>query len=128
MRDCQIIKWSFHPVGRSKQWRLETIWHRYSVLKGASEILCSPYLRARQTSTAIENALTAKDVQFDVREAVELREITFGLFDGISDEDLPKRFPQEYAHYQKHKEFEGEFFCANAPGREQMPSRTRTSA
>jgi 2,3-bisphosphoglycerate-dependent phosphoglycerate mutase len=76
-----------------------------------ARILCSPYLRARQTSAAIEQALTAANIRFDVREAIELREIAFGLFDGIPDEELPKRFPEEYEHYEKHKRFEGEFFA-----------------
>ena len=31
--------------------------------------------------------------------------------DGIADEDLPKSFPREYEHYEKHKRFEGEFFA-----------------
>ena len=68
-------------------------------------ILCSPYLRTRQTSAAIEKALTAAGIPFDRREAIELREISFGLFDGIADEDLPKLFPRESAHYKKHKRF-----------------------
>jgi len=74
-------------------------------------ILCSPYIRARQTSDHIEQALTAARASFDRREAIELRELQFGLFDGIADEDLPKRFPLEYDHYEKHKRFEGEFFA-----------------
>jgi 2,3-bisphosphoglycerate-dependent phosphoglycerate mutase len=82
-------------------------------LDGASRtrILCSPYLRARETSAAIEQALAARSVKFDKREAIELRELQFGLFDGIADEDLPKLFPREYEHYDKHKRFEGEFFA-----------------
>jgi hypothetical protein len=36
---------------------------------------------------------------------------SFGLFDGIADEDLPKIFPLEYEHYDNHKRFEGEFFA-----------------
>jgi 2,3-bisphosphoglycerate-dependent phosphoglycerate mutase len=74
-------------------------------------ILCSPYVRTRQTSAAIEQALTAAALSYDQREAVELREIAYGLFDGITDEDLPKSFPREYEHYEKHKRFEGEFFA-----------------
>jgi len=74
-------------------------------------ILCSPYTRARQTSASIEQALAAAAVKFDKREAIELRELQFGLFDGIADEDLPKLFPREYEHYEKHKRFEGEFFA-----------------
>src|SRR5262249_14972901 len=78
---------------------------------GRVRILCSPYVRARQTSEAIEQALTAAAIKFDRREAVELRELQFGLFDGIADEDLGKLFPREYEHYEKHKRFEGEFFA-----------------
>jgi broad specificity phosphatase PhoE len=53
-----------------------------------TRILCSPYLRARETSAAIEQALAAAAVKF-----------------------LPKLFPREYEHYEKHKRFEGEFFA-----------------
>jgi 2,3-bisphosphoglycerate-dependent phosphoglycerate mutase len=74
-------------------------------------ILCSPYARTRQTSAAIEVALTAAAITFDKREAIELRELQFGLFDGIADGDLPRLFPREYEHYEKHKRFAGEFFA-----------------
>lgn len=74
-------------------------------------ILCSPYLRTRQTSAAIEAALTARGLAFDRREAIELRELEFGLFDGVSDEQLPLLYPREYEHYEKHRQFEGEFFA-----------------
>ena len=74
-------------------------------------ILSSPYVRTRQTGAAIEQALTAAGLPFDRREAVELRELAFGLFDGIADADLAKAFPREYEHYDKHKRFEGEFFA-----------------
>jgi 2,3-bisphosphoglycerate-dependent phosphoglycerate mutase len=74
-------------------------------------VLCSPYVRARETGAAIETALKAAAIGFDKREAIELRELQFGLFDGISDEDLPRLFPREYEHYEKHKRFAGEFFA-----------------
>ncbi len=76
-----------------------------------ARILVSPYVRARQTGAAIERALADAAIQFDRREATELRELEFGLFDGIADKDLPKIFPLEYEHYDKHKRFEGEFFA-----------------
>src|SRR5262245_51933952 len=79
-------------------------------------ILCSPYVRARQTSERIEQALAGAAVKFDRREAIEVRELQFGLFDGIPDEDLPKLFPREYEHYEKHKRFEGEFFAPMSLG------------
>ncbi len=74
-------------------------------------ILSSPYRRARQTADAIEAALRSARIEFTRREAVEIRELQFGLFDGIPDEDLPRLFPREYEHYEKHKRFEGEFFA-----------------
>jgi 2,3-bisphosphoglycerate-dependent phosphoglycerate mutase len=74
-------------------------------------ILCSPYTRTRQTSAGIEGALDSRGIAFDKREAIELRELEFGLFDGIPDEQLPVLYPREYGHYQKHLHFEGEFFA-----------------
>ncbi|UYO54587.1 histidine phosphatase family protein [Rhodopseudomonas palustris] len=74
-------------------------------------IFTSPYLRARQTAQKLEEALTDHGFTYDKREAIEIREISFGLFDGIPDEDLHVTFPLEYAHYEKHKAFEGEFFA-----------------
>jgi 2,3-bisphosphoglycerate-dependent phosphoglycerate mutase len=68
-------------------------------------------MRTRQTSAGIEPALTGAGRPYDQREAVELRELSFGLFDGIADEDLAKSFPREHEHYDKHKRFEGEFFA-----------------
>ena len=76
-----------------------------------TRILCSPYTRTRQTSAGIEAALEKAGVRFDKREAIELRELAFGLFDGVADADLPKLFPREYEHYEKHRRFEGEFFA-----------------
>lgn len=78
---------------------------------GGTRILCSPYERTRQTSAQIEKALKARDIKFDKREELALREISFGLFDGLSDEELPIALPREHAHYQKHVDFEGEFYA-----------------
>jgi 2,3-bisphosphoglycerate-dependent phosphoglycerate mutase len=83
---------------------------------GRIRILCSPYERTRQTSLAIEAVLKARGFRFDRREAVELRELEFGLFDGVPDEDLPRLFPREYEHYDKHVRFSGEFFAQMPQG------------
>lgn len=92
-----------HKVGR----------YLASMLQEAEHVrmIVSPYTRTRQTSLAIEQALEAAHIHFDRREAVEIREIEFGLFDGMPDDDLSKSFPREYEHYEKHKRFEGEFFA-----------------
>jgi 2,3-bisphosphoglycerate-dependent phosphoglycerate mutase len=76
-------------------------------------MLVSPYLRTRQTADGLERGLfgAEADFSYDRREELALREISFGLFDGIQDEDLPTAFPVEHAHYQKHVDFEGEFYA-----------------
>ena len=74
-------------------------------------LLVSPYTRTRQTAEGIKKALADEDIVFDEREVMELREISFGLYDGIEDDLLAERFPAEHAHYQKHVEFEGELFA-----------------
>jgi 2,3-bisphosphoglycerate-dependent phosphoglycerate mutase len=74
-------------------------------------LLVSPYVRTRQTAEMIEQALEAANISFDRREAIELRELEFGLFDGIPDEDLHDAHPVAYDHYEKYKRFAGEFFA-----------------
>jgi broad specificity phosphatase PhoE len=86
--------------------------HLAATLGGSRvRIFVSPYLRTRQTSEQIERALDAAKVHFDRREAIELRELEFGLFDGIPDDALHTTYPDEYKHYEKYKRFAGEFFA-----------------
>lgn len=74
-------------------------------------LMVSPYARTRQTAAGITAGLDAEGLIYDVKEANSLREQSFGIFDGIPDSELPVLFPNEHAHYQKHTEFEGEFFA-----------------
>ena len=67
----------------------------------------SPYKRASQTADFFEKSITI----YDRREHILLAEQQFGLFDGLSDEELEKRYPREHAHYQKCEEFEGRFWA-----------------
>jgi 2,3-bisphosphoglycerate-dependent phosphoglycerate mutase len=83
---------------------------------GPIRILCSPYERTRQTSAAIEAVLKQRGLRYDKREAVELRELEFGLFDGVPDEEMPLLFPREYEHYNKHVRVSGEFFAQMPQG------------
>ena len=75
----------------------------------------SPYLRTEQTADAIKSALPLHVLRehhgFVDEESIFLRELEFGLFDGVPDEDLPSRFPLEHAQYEKAKRFEGEFYA-----------------
>lgn len=101
--------------------------------RGKTRILCSPYLRARQTSAGIEQVLNEHDIVFDKREEIALREISFGLFDGFADNELQEHFPLEHSWYQKHLEVEksngadGEFWAAMPMGesRAQVADRVK---
>ncbi len=69
----------------------------------------SPYKRARQTADLIMRE--ACDLVTDRREDINLTEQQFGLFDGIPDDELPKRFPDEWAHYKKCEKHAGRFWA-----------------
>ncbi len=69
----------------------------------------SPYLRTRETADGIATACGS--LITDRREDILLCEQQFGLFDGVPDADLPRLFPQEHAHYQKHERHEGRFWA-----------------
>ena len=100
---------------------------------GRTRILCSPYLRTRETSAAIESQLKEHQIEFDRREDIGLREISFGLFDGYADEELKEHFPLEHSWYQKHLDVEqtnganGEFWAAMPLGesRAQVADRVK---
>src|SRR5688572_1068852 len=69
----------------------------------------SPYRRTRETANGLLE--TAGRWITDRREHVLLCEQQFGLFDGIPDDELPKLFPAEHAHYEKCMRFEGRFWA-----------------
>ena len=69
----------------------------------------SPYRRTRQTADEI--AIELHDWGKDRKEHVLLCEQQFGLFDGLSDEELQERYPDEHAHYQKCEEWGGRFWA-----------------
>lgn len=69
----------------------------------------SPYRRTRETAEAILSQ--AGRWITDQREHILLCEQQFGLFDGVPDEELPKRFPAEFEHYDKCCRFEGKFWA-----------------
>ncbi len=75
-----------------------------------ARMFVSPYRRTRQTADGLVEGFNG-DVIHDRREAIELREISFGLFDGLEDHEIPEVYPREHAYYEKQKSFEGEFFA-----------------
>jgi 2,3-bisphosphoglycerate-dependent phosphoglycerate mutase len=80
----------------------------------------SPYRRTRETADSLLDGLggLARDggLILDVREKSQLREQEFGLFGGVSDDELPKQFPREYAHYRKNEDNCGRFWAAMPMG------------
>lgn len=74
-------------------------------------IWTSPYARTRQTAAHIEAELRKVVPHLDKREHINLCEQQFGLFDGVPDEELPKRFPEEHAHYDLAERHEGRFWA-----------------
>lgn len=76
-----------------------------------ARMLVSPYYRTRQTADGVAEGLKAAGIKFDRRECEELREINFGIFDGLTDEEILAQYPVEHAHYEKHKAMSGEIFA-----------------
>jgi len=80
----------------------------------------SPYRRTRETAEELLSGLggLAGDggLVLDVREKSHLREQEFGLFDGVPDDELPNKFPHEYALYKKLEDSCGRFWAAMPMG------------
>jgi len=76
---------------------------------GQFRLWTSPYQRTRQTADGIAQG-TETWIR-DRREHIMLCEQQFGLFDGIPRAELPQRYPDEYDHYMKQKDFGGRFWA-----------------
>lgn len=81
--------------------------------KEVDVVFVSPYLRARQTAMQIENGLG-----YAPRIVVEerIREIEFGILDGLSSEGIRVKYPEEVARRAK----EGKYYY-RPPGGENRP-------
>ncbi|KKN43539.1 hypothetical protein LCGC14_0701860 [marine sediment metagenome] len=73
----------------------------------------SPYQRTKKTKDGILTALKRDNMtfKFGCLEHPLLVEQQFGLFDGLSDDELKEQYPNEHAHYNKHQKFEGRFWA-----------------
>lgn len=67
----------------------------------------SPYLRTRQTSEEFNKFLNIKDI----REDITLVEQQFGLFDSLPDEEWERKYPDEYAEYERQGANYGKFYA-----------------
>lgn len=89
--------------------------HRHMVTgKLGFRLWTSPYRRTRETSQAVLKAIhtvTGAEPEHGVREHIMLAEQQFGLFDGLTDDELMQRYPDEHAHYKKCEDMEGRFWA-----------------
>ena len=69
----------------------------------------SPYIRARQTADELASILGPRVTSR--RENVLLSEQQFGLFDGVPDDEIPKRYPDQWKHYDLLSRFHGRFWA-----------------
>ncbi len=78
-----------------------------------SRMWYSPYLRTQKTKDGILKALKRRGLMFrhGCFEHQLLVEQQFGLFDGLSDDELQKLYPAEHAHYEKCQKFRGRFWA-----------------
>ena len=83
----------------------------------------SPYVRTRQTGNGIVNELG--DWILDRREHILLCEQQFGLFNGVPDDQLADRFPEEYGLYSKQVRFAGKFWARLPMGESRFDVATR---
>ncbi len=74
----------------------------------------SPYKRTRQTADMIVE--TAGEWITDRFEHILLCEQQFGLFDGVPEQELPKRFPAEHGYYDMQCRFGGKFWARMPQG------------
>lgn len=102
--------------------------HHIVVGKLPFRLWTSPYARARQTSDEILGEIerrTQCGPAWGHKEHVLLAEQQFGLFDGLSDEELAKRYPDEHAHYKKCEDMEGRFWARMPLGESRFDVATR---
>lgn len=89
----------------------------------------SPYLRAVQTAELALSNICCDRINggqgIALEESIFLRELEFGLFDGVEDHELPNRFPVEHALYEKQKSFGGEFYARMPLGESRCDVATR---
>ena len=86
----------------------------------------SPYRRTRETADGITAGVNQGSRPItDRKEHILLCEQQFGLFDGIPDDQLPVRYPDEHAHYAKQEAFEGKFWARMPLGESRFDVATR---
>lgn len=89
-------------------------------------IWTSPYKRTRQTAQILLGQLQSRfPAQVDIREDICLSEQQFGLFDGLTNDELKQKFPLEYHYYDLAEKHEGKFWVRMPLGESRFDVATR---
>ena len=59
------------------------------------------------------------------RENDMLVELQFGMFDGVAKSQLPDLYPNEWANYQRNRQFQGKFFARRPNGESPLDCEIR---
>jgi probable phosphoglycerate mutase len=95
----QIVQgWGDDPLSELGLAQAEKVANRLASVEDVRAIYCSPLLRARQTAEAI-----ARRLSLEPQPEPDLREINFGLIEGLSMEEFKIQFPDVYAAWQGRK-------------------------
>jgi broad specificity phosphatase PhoE len=98
----------------------------YEAYRYNSRIWKSPYLRTRQTKDIINKEIEKNNgLEFDSYENVLLAEQQFGLFDGLADDELKQKFPEEHTYYELCQKFQGRFWARMPLGESRFDVATR---
>jgi len=72
----------------------------------------SPFLRTKQTRDGLLEGMNAASGIFkDMREHILLTEQSFGLFDGLTDDECKEKYPEEARKYDLCSEHNGRFYA-----------------
>lgn len=84
----------------------------------------SPYRRTRDTAKIIKEHLPFKK-SLVCREDILLCEQQFGLFDGLTDEEIQNKFPEEFKIWNKCREYNGKFWARYPMGESPFDAAVR---
>lgn len=77
-----------------------------------SRLWVSPYKRTRETAELFNAPIGIANLMEDYR----IVEQQYGLFDGLSDEEIPLKYPNEHTYFEKTLQFQGKFYARYPQG------------
>lgn len=99
--------------------------HRYGYDYVNGLLWNSPYRRTRDTADILLDNLKDKNLVLRRRENILLCEQQFGLFDGLEDDEIEKRYPNEYNTWMLCKQYNGKFWARYPMGESPFDAAVR---